>query len=412
MLERGVLLMKKILINILEASIGILFILLIIYGIKYRASILDYIKNQTAAVSSDKLIEETAAQDHKQDTTEFDEVIQEQDSSVDQEVLAEVPEPVQEEPEKIKATKLVFTGDILFTGYLLTQYDNSGINGIVSQEIVDEMINADLMMVNEEFPFSNRGTAMENKQFTFRIEPERIQVFHDLGIDIVTLANNHTLDYGQEALADTFETLDQAGIQYVGAGNNYEEAKTLREFDINDKKIGILAASRVIPEVSWAAGTSPGVFSTYDASGLVEEIKEADASCDKVIVYVHWGVEKSEYPEDYQRELAKQYIDAGADLVIGAHPHVLQGIEYYNGIPIVYSLGNFIFGSQIPKTVFLKAEIDEEGNLSLAVEACATDAAYVLNKASNQQEIYQYLTEISPNAVINENGIVSEKVSE
>jgi hypothetical protein len=412
MLERGVLLMKKILINILEASIGILFILLIIYGIKYRASILDYIKNQTAAVSSDKLIEETAAQDHKQDTTEFDEVIQEQDSSVDQEVLAEVPEPVQEEPEKIKATKLVFTGDILFTGYLLTQYDNSGINGIVSQEIVDEMINADLMMVNEEFPFSNKGTAMENKQFTFRIEPERIQVFHDLGIDIVTLANNHTLDYGQEALADTFETLDQAGIQYVGAGNNYEEAKTLREFDINDKKIGILAASRVIPEVSWAAGTSPGVFSTYDASGLVEEIKEADASCDKVIVYVHWGVEKSEYPEDYQRELAKQYIDAGADLVIGAHPHVLQGIEYYNGIPIVYSLGNFIFGSQIPKTVFLKAEIDEEGNLSLAVEACATDAAYVLNKASNQQEIYQYLTEISPNAVINENGIVSEKVSE
>lgn len=397
--------MKRVLIHILEMSIGILLILLIILGIKYRVEVLNYIKSQTVSVSSEKVTNELKEQEGQK--AEDSEVMQE--SSQIQETVSESEEPVQEEIPQVKKTNLLFTGDILLTGYLLSQYDSSGINGILASDIVQEMVDADLTMVNEEFPFSNRGTAMEDKQFTFRIEPERVQVFKDLGIDIVTLANNHILDYGRDALTDTFETLDDAQIQYVGAGNNYDEAKALKEFDINDKKIGILAASRVIPEPGWAAGTSSGVFSTYDSSGLEQEIKNADSSCDFVIVYVHWGIEKNEYPEDYQRQLAQKYIDAGADIVIGAHPHVLQGIEYYNGKPIVYSLGNFVFGSQISKTVFLKVEINEQSNLSLSVVACKTDANYILNKADNQKEIYQYLTEISTNAVIDEDGIVSEK---
>lgn len=398
--------MKKILIHILEFSIGLLFIVLIIGCIKYRNNIWEFIKQERAKPATNQINEEAVSID--MNTPIVDETANEvKDTQEEVKAEEEVETPIEEEPE-VK-TKLVFTGDVLLTGYLLTQYDSKGIQGILAPDIVEEMNQADLTMVNEEFPFSNRGTAAEDKQFTFRIDPKRVNVLKDLGIDIVTLANNHVLDYGQDALVDTFETLENAQIQYVGAGNNHEEAKQRREFELNGMNIGILAASRVIPVPSWAAGSSPGVFTTYDPTNLVAEIKSAKESCDVVIIYVHWGIERDEYPQDYQRELAKKYIDAGADIIIGAHPHVLQGIEYYNGKPIFYSLGNFIFGSQIPKTAYLRMEIDNEKNIALSLEACATDSSYVLNKASNQEEIYQYLTEISTNAVVDHEGNVKPK---
>lgn len=399
--------MKKILIHILEFSIGLLFIVLIIGCIKYRNNIWELIKQERAKPATNQITEEAVSIDT--DTPIVDETANEVKDTQEEDLKAEeeVETPIEEEPE-VK-TKLVFTGDVLLTGYLLTQYDTKGIQSILAPDIVEEMNQADLTMVNEEFPFSNRGTAAEDKQFTFRIDPKRVNVLKDLGIDIVALANNHVLDYGQDALVDTFETLENAQIQYVGAGNNHEEAKQRREFELNGMNIGILAASRVIPVPNWAAGSSPGVFTTYDPTNLIAEIKSAKETCDVVIIYVHWGIERDEYPQDYQRELAKKYIDAGADIVIGAHPHVLQGIEYYNEKPIFYSLGNFIFGSQIPKTAYLKMEIDSEKNIALSLEACATDSSYVLNKASNQEEIYQYLTEISTNAVVDQEGNVKPK---
>ncbi|MBA4686890.1 MAG: CapA family protein [Candidatus Galacturonibacter soehngenii] len=399
--------MKKILIHILEFSIGLLFIVLIIGCIKYRNNIWELIKQEREKPATNQITEEAVSIDT--DTPIVDETANEEKDTQEEDLKAEeeVETPIEEEPE-VK-TKLVFTGDVLLTGYLLTQYDTKGIQGILAPDIVEEMNQADLTMVNEEFPFSNRGTAAEDKQFTFRIDPKRVNVLKDLGIDIVALANNHVLDYGQDALVDTFETLENAQIQYVGAGNNHEEAKQRREFELNGMNIGILAASRVIPVPNWAAGSSPGVFTTYDPTNLIAEIKSAKETCDVVIIYVHWGIERDEYPQDYQRELAKKYIDAGADIVIGAHPHVLQGIEYYNEKPIFYSLGNFIFGSQIPKTAYLKMEIDSEKNIALSLEACATDSSYVLNKASNQEEIYQYLTEISTNAVVDQEGNVKPK---
>ena len=399
--------MKKILIHILEFSIGLLFIVLIIGCIKYRNNIWELIKQEREKPATNQITEEAVSIDT--DTPIVDETANEVKDTQEEDLKAEeeVETPIEEEPE-VK-TKLVFTGDVLLTGYLLTQYDTKGIQGILAPDIVEEMNQADLTMVNEEFPFSNRGTAAEDKQFTFRIDPKRVNVLKDLGIDIVALANNHVLDYGQDALVDTFETLENAQIQYVGAGNNHEEAKQRREFELNGMNIGILAASRVIPVPNWAAGSSPGVFTTYDPTNLIAEIKSAKETCDVVIIYVHWGIERDEYPQDYQRELAKKYIDAGADIVIGAHPHVLQGIEYYNEKPIFYSLGNFIFGSQIPKTAYLKMEIDSEKNIALSLEACATDSSYVLNKASNQEKIYQYLTEISTNAVVDQEGNVKPK---
>ena len=102
------------------------------------------------------------------------------------------------------------------------------------------------------------------------------------------------------------------------------------------------------------------MFSTYDPARALEAIKTARGQCDYLVVYVHWGVERETEPKDYQRAMGRQYIDAGADLVIGSHPHVLQGIEYYKGKPIFYSLGNFVFGSSIPKTMLVQAEFSND----------------------------------------------------
>lgn len=196
----------------------------------------------------------------------------------------------------------------------------------------------------------------------------------------------------------------------MGAGRNLEEAKQPAVLTAKGKKIGFLGASRVIPVASWnAAAAAPGLLTTYDPTLLLEEIRTLKETCDYVVVYVHWGIERSERPEAYQRSLGQQYIDAGADLVIGSHPHVLQGIEYYKGKPIVYSLGNFIFGSSIPKTALLQAEWDgRETKLSLIPGVSSAGYTRMLQTQDETREFYEYMTGISYGVTVNENGQVSE----
>lgn len=171
----------------------------------------------------------------------------------------------------------------------------------------------------------------------------------------------------------------------------------------------MLSASRVIPVVEWnVENQQPGLFCTYDGSRLVERIKEIEDECDFVVVYVHWGIERAARPQEYQRQLAQQYIDAGADLVVGSHPHVPQSIEYYNGVPIVYSLGNFIFNPNMTDTYALKVVWDAEGNTSLQVVPVDT-RNYVTGELSGDeaQSFYNYLEGISFDVTIDENGYVT-----
>lgn len=307
--------------------------------------------------------------------------------------------------------QMVFAGDVYLSEYVTNQYNNKGIDGILSSSLQDEFKYADLSMVNQEFPFSEGGTPMKDKQFTFRIHPKYISIFKDMSIDIVSLANNHTLDYGTDGLLDSLSTLKEVDIEYVGAGANIEEAKAIREYTLKGRKIAILGASRVIPVTDWnATSSNPGLLTTYDPTALIELIKAAKENNDFAIVYVHWGIEKQNYPEEYQRTMAKQYIDAGADLVIGSHPHVLQGIEYYNGKPIVYSLGNFIFYNSIEKTALLKVTIDSLNNMKISLLPCKAENAMTseLISESSRSEFYQYITQISYGISFNDEGIVSD----
>ena len=272
---------------------------------------------------------------------------------------------------------LLFAGDVYLSNHVLNAYEKAGgIQGVLDDGIRAEIEAADIFMVNQEFPFTDRGTAAEDKQFTFRLPPERVGMFTEMGIDIVTLANNHILDFGPEGITDSIAALDGAGILHVGAGENLEQAKKLEIIETCGRRIGFLGVSRVYMAASWAAGAShPGVFSTYDPTMALEAIREAREQVDYLVVYVHWGVERETEPLEYQRTMGRQYIDAGADLVIGSHPHVLQPVEYYNDKPIAYSLGNFVFGSSIPSTELLRVELKGD-EVEVTEIPCTSSAGY------------------------------------
>lgn len=265
-------------------------------------------------------------------------------------------------------------------------------------------------MLNQEFPFGTTGEAMEDKQYTFRVDPKYASVLPELGADIVTLANNHMLDFGRGPLAETLTALDGAGILHVGAGQNLEEAKALKTMEAVGRVIGFLGATRVIPEHSWTASRSnSGLFTTYDPTKLLGEIQAAKQQCDYVVVYVHWGIERNTEPEEYQKSLARQYIDAGADAVIGAHPHVLQGIEYYQGKPIFYSLGNFIFANRTYETMMAELTITDDGTEVRVIPCVSTANQMGLMDGSGRAAFYGNLQGLCFGGVtIGEDGSVRE----
>ena len=307
---------------------------------------------------------------------------------------------------------ILFSGDILLSDHVLNAYSRSGgISGVLDQGYLSAIQSADYFAVNEEFPFSSRGTQAPDKQYTFRLAPEKVSLFKEMGIDAVTLANNHALDYGTDALLDTCEILDRAGILHTGAGKDLDTAKQPVLFEKNGQRVALIGATRVIPKADWAATKGhPGMLSSYEVSvePLLAQIAECHASGDRVVVLIHWGIERDETPQEYQRALARRYIDAGADLVIGSHPHVLQGIEYYKGKPIFYSLGNFVFGSSIPKTMLVQAAFTGD-SLSLQRIPGPSSGGYtsMLTDAESKTQFYQYLEGISFGVSVGEDGIVS-----
>ncbi len=327
-----------------------------------------------------------------------------------------IPEELPEEPivleteteEPEKATTLIFTGDVLLHQTTLGRYQSSGLPGILSDDLSETFREADILMINEEFPFGVSGEPMADKQYTFRTDPQYVSAFQDMGVDIVGLANNHVLDYGTPALLETFPTLDGAGIRYAGAGENLARASELQVFELNGKRIGILAASRVWPSGSWAAGPDhPGCFGTYDPAMLLGAIRSAkeEQGCDFVAVFVHWGVERNTLPEDYQQSLAQQYAEAGADLVIGMHPHVLQGIEYFGNTPVFYSLGNFIFGGNSYQTAAVAVTLHPDNSCDVTVIPCIASGGFTRRAEGDEaQGVFDTLNAISFGAGVDSDG--------
>lgn len=316
----------------------------------------------------------------------------------------EAGEPEKEEEQEIS---LLFAGDLFLTDVLQTKYRQQGIVAAASDGLLQVTRGADIFMLNEEFPFGTTGEAAEDKEYTFRVDPSFASILPELGVDIVTLANNHMLDFGRGPLSETLEVLDREGILHVGAGQNLEEAGAIKTIEAGGKTFGFLGATRVIPEHSWtASGSQSGLFTTYDASCLLKQIRAAKEQCDYVVVYVHWGIERNTEPEEYQKSLAHQYIDAGADAVIGAHPHVIQGIEYYQDKPIFYSLGNFIFANRTYETMMAELTLTEQGVHVQVIPCVSTANQMGLMPESGRAAFYQNLQSLSFGVGIDESGSV------
>lgn len=320
----------------------------------------------------------------------------------------------EELPEEPQPSEVLFSfaGDVMFSDHYTSAYDQYGISAVADDKMLSAMRDSDLFMLNEEFPFSLQGEAMEDKQYTFRTDPRYVSIFQDLGVDMVSVANNHALDFGMDAFCDTLDTLKQAEISCIGGGYNITEASAPATCEVKGQTFAVFAATRVSPSYDWyATDSQPGMFQTYDPSRLNAAITEADGQYDHVIVFVHWGIERNEYPEDYQRALAKGYIDAGADLVLGCHPHILQGFEYYKDVPIVYSLGNYLFGSRDGDTLLLQAVFPDDGAMEIRLLPCRRQNG-ILSAIEDSSALYRRLTELSFGAEVSPEGILGRTAAD
>ncbi len=206
--------------------------------------------------------------------------------------------------------------------------------------------NADIIIGNLEGPLTNRETAeINDKQYLFRSPPQAVSpALHRAGFNAMNLANNHILDYGINGMSDTIESLDQFGITSIGVGQNLGEARAGRIIRTAQGDVALLGYSLTFPESFWATDSQPGTAFGHRKQ-IVEDIQRLSQQADYVVVSFHWGREKTEILRPYQPRLARAAVDAGADVVLGHHPHILQAVEKYKQGLIIYSLGNYVFGS-------------------------------------------------------------------
>lgn len=305
---------------------------------------------------------------------------------------------------KDTAVRLGFAGDICLdeTSAVMRHMEKKGgLEKVISPGLIRKMNGYDAMVINNEFSVSRRGKKMAGKAYTFRSNPANLKYLKQLGVDVVGLANNHVYDYGKTAFLDTLHHLKTAGFQTVGAGEDIQEAKRPAYLKIKGKTIAVVAATRAEKYVltPGAGKHSPGVFRTYEDGQYVKEIRKAKKKADYVIAYVHWGTEYSTVLEDAQREQARDYINAGADAVVGAHTHCMQGIGFYKDVPIFYSLGNFWFNEKTLYTTVLEIGIDSQGKLEAKMVPCLQRGkeTKILQKSAQIRKFRRHINKISEN---------------
>lgn len=311
---------------------------------------------------------------------------------------------------------LLFAGDILLDDSyaVMSTYHNRGneITQAFDSALLETMRNADIFMINNEFTFTTRGSALANKQFTFRANPQNISMYEEMGVDVVSVANNHIYDYGEVSLLDTLDTLEAAQIPYVGAGRNLEEAMQPVYFIANGMKIAIVSATQIertaVPDTKEATEDSAGVLRCMNPDRLLSVIEKARADSDYVILYIHWGTESTESIDWLQEEQAPVYAQAGVDLIMGDHPHCLQKLDSVSGVPVLYSLGNFWFNSKTQNSCLVEVTLRDGAMESLRFIPCRqSDCRTTLLTGDECRAVLDYMRSISPNVSIDESGYVS-----
>lgn len=259
-------------------------------------------------------------------------------------------------PEKGEVV-LLFAGDLVLSDHF---------EQVIGDDYQDVLKNwsevgpFDIFMVNLEHPITTATQKVE-KKFNFKMSPKYLPLLKGFGITLVNAANNHIADYGLEGLEETIRHLESIDIPYVGIGGNLQAARKPVVLEKAGWKIGFLG---YFGGGDFAARADRAGFAPRRESIILQDVRRLRTEVDYLVVNFHWGVERSPDPEPEQVHLARKVIDAGADLIVGHHPHILQGIEEYEGKHIAYSLGNFVFGGNSRHTydtALLKVTLGNNG---------------------------------------------------
>lgn len=242
---------------------------------------------------------------------------------------------------KLQTAEVLFVGDIM-TDRAVRRRVEARLDGSYERlfEKVPELKEADITFGNLEGPVSDKGENV-GSIYSFRMDPQTVPALRSSGFDIVSVANNHAGDWSFTAFVDTLERLNQGGVHPVGGAMSKQEARTPIIFNVDGISIGFLAFTDTGPD--WLeADEKAGILLASDPKRL-EYIREARAQVDHLIVSYHFGDEYEFGSNERQQELSRSSIDAGARVIVGHHPHVIQEVEQYGDGLIFYSLGNFIF---------------------------------------------------------------------
>ena len=262
---------------------------------------------------------------------------------------------------------LTFGGDIMLDrGVRNSVMKNFGGDYSLLFDKLEILKDSDIVFANLEGPASDKGADLKSL-YSFRMDPSTIPALRGAGLSIVSVANNHAGDWGREAFTDTLDRLTENEIEYVGGGTK-EKAETPVIIEKYGMKIGYLGFSDVGPKWMEASTVNPGILLASDPR-FDEIIRNASSQVDQLVVSFHWGDEYKQIHNARQEELAHRAIDAGAKLVIGHHPHVIQDTEVYKNGYIVYSLGNFIFDQRFSKEttegLLMEIKIKKDGSLTV-----------------------------------------------
>jgi hypothetical protein len=254
--------------------------------------------------------------------------------------VTETPVSVPPTPEDRPIT-IAITGDLMLGRSVTPQMLATG-DGFPFTHTADYLRSFDLTIGNLECVVSTIGSPIPGKQFTFEANPVGFERLQNSGFDIVSVANNHSGDYGEQALMDMLDHLPRYGMTPLGGGADLAVAHSPVIKTVNTTTVGFLAYCEIGPNTFAATATTPG-HAWLDPTLMRADIAALRSRVDFIIVFTHWGIEYQTLPDVDQQSMARIAIDAGADLVVGAHPHVRQPAVLYRGKPIIYSLGNFVF---------------------------------------------------------------------
>lgn len=372
--------------------IGIIGIVLILSLIKFNPG---YLSNQKSeGENRDKVAEEHEKPDNENNDSKED----------NNEKIYEAQE--NEKNQAKKTLKINAVGDIMMGRRIASNVEKLGGDFIpVLQDVAPVLSKADIVFGNVEAPFTDRTKGLagikEGGKYVLKNPVKSFDAFKMCGFNLVSLANNHILDYYKEGVLDTYRLFEENGIAHSGTGENLEKAREPAIIEKNGVKVGLLSYTDMAeivykgnPPISFIAGKDKFGVAPKKRDYIIEDIKKTKPSVDLLIISLHWGIEESFDIADYQIKMAHEFIDSGADIILGHHPHQFQGIELYKGKPIFYSLGNFVFDQNDPENqegfiASLEYEENELKDLKLLPIRTINKSKVVLVKGDEAQQLLE-----------------------